>query len=57
MNALEYWTARRNSLELYIQALFSPYLIAGPFNDSIRVSFKALWLSRPSKIPWGIYFN
>ena len=57
MNKLNELAQRRNSLEAYLTALFSPHLTPAQAQDSTRVTTLYLDLSRPSNDYWGINKN
>uniref|UniRef100_A0A6M3KB23 Uncharacterized protein n=1 Tax=viral metagenome TaxID=1070528 RepID=A0A6M3KB23_9ZZZZ len=57
MDKLKQLALRRNSLEAYLTAIFSPHLTPASVQDSTRVTTVYLTLSRPSNDKWAINSN
>uniref|UniRef100_A0A6H1ZER8 Uncharacterized protein n=1 Tax=viral metagenome TaxID=1070528 RepID=A0A6H1ZER8_9ZZZZ len=57
MDKLNEAALRRNSLEAYLTAIFSPHLIPSPLKDSTLVRAGYLAQSRPSNDYWAVNNN
>ncbi len=57
MDELNEAAIRRNQLESYLQAIFSPHLIATPWNDSLKVTNTDYINTQPTSMQWEINNN